>query len=74
MDLVTAMRTLLELAYMYAYGPEGTSDMRDELHEARWICEPYTGQLSYSGNGVFSWILDNYTPLEFKRSEGEVGV
>ncbi len=48
------MRRLLEMAYLFAWGPDGTADRRDEWWELKALL-PNVGTMCYGGNGKFRW-------------------
>ncbi len=53
-------RRLIEMAYLYCWGREGNSDLRDEFKRIYNSKEfLHLGTFSYSGNGKFKWTSTN---------------
>lgn len=50
------LRSLLEMAYYYAWGPAGDADKRDAWKKLALAAVPVTGLVYYSGNGEFFWM------------------
>ena len=57
MKTMKKYRRLLEMAYLYAWGVEGNSDLRDEWKELfKNLTKQTKGGFLYLGNNKFRWI------------------
>lgn len=50
------LRRFVEMAYLYAWGPQGDYNTRTEFHKIMNKLESITGTFNYCGNDKFRWL------------------
>lgn len=52
-----ALRFMVECAYLFCWGANGSADLRDSFKQYRKDYEPLVGEMTYcGGGGDFRWI------------------
>lgn len=52
------LRKLIEFAYLFAWGPQGSTEKSNEFNQSLKRIEPLVGTFTYDGNNSFLWEIE----------------